>query len=237
MTSRARDSATQNATASPAAKSGPKPEPSPAPVLWGVGTGRTFRAHWALIELGMDYRKAPIRARSGETQTADFTRINTKQKIPVLEDGELVLSESTAIVTYLAERYGGPGRLCVPDDIYLRAHYHEWIAFCAMELDATSLYVLRRHVYLPEIYGEAPGAVETAKAYFDRLISAAANRLPKGQNYLVGETFTGADIVMVSCLDWAQRYGFALPEVFDAYRRRLAERPSYAVAVKANEFA
>ena len=48
--------------------------------------------------------------------------------------------------------------------------------FIAMELDATSLYVLRRHEGLPEIYGEAPTANRAARDYFDRMIEAAATR-------------------------------------------------------------
>ena len=41
--------------------------------LWGVGTGRTIRAHWALRELGLDYVCKPILARSGETTTPEYT--------------------------------------------------------------------------------------------------------------------------------------------------------------------
>ena len=59
-----------------------------------------------LHELGLEYEKHPIGSRSGATQTDEFTRLNPRQKIPVLEDGELVLAESAAIVTHLADNYG-----------------------------------------------------------------------------------------------------------------------------------
>ena len=68
----------------------------------------------------------------------------------MLEDGGLVLCESGAIVTYLAETYGN-GRL-IPAGGAERAKYFEWVSFISMELDATALYVLRRHEALPEVY-------------------------------------------------------------------------------------
>ena len=58
-------------------------------VLWGVGTSRTLRAHWALHELDLDYECRPILPRTGETQTQEYTELNPRQKIPLLQDGEL----------------------------------------------------------------------------------------------------------------------------------------------------
>ncbi len=53
--------------------------------LWGVGTSRTMRAHWMLLELGLDYLCHPIRSRTGETLTDEFRRLNPRHKIPVLK--------------------------------------------------------------------------------------------------------------------------------------------------------
>ena len=50
--------------------------------LWGMGTSRTMRAHWMLLELGLDYDSRPIQSRSGETLTDEFLRINPRHKIP-----------------------------------------------------------------------------------------------------------------------------------------------------------
>ncbi len=73
----------------------------PPLVLWGCSTSRTLRAHWALAELGLDYEHRPIGPRTGETQTEEFTKLNPRQKIPLLQDGELRLAESAAIVNYV----------------------------------------------------------------------------------------------------------------------------------------
>lgn len=202
-------------------------------VVWGIGTSRTFRVHWALIELDLPYRTVPLKTRTVDMEDLKFLSLNPRKKIPVLQDGDLVLTESAAIVTYLAERYSSGERRLIPESIEQRARYMEWLSFICMELDATSLYVLRRHEGLPEIYGDAPEACETAREYFQRMINAAAMRLDDGP-YLLGETFSGVDIMMVSVLNWAHRFGLPLPEVFGQYRTALADRPSYRAATEAN---
>lgn len=201
-------------------------------VLWGVGSARALRAHWALIELGLEYRIEPVQSRSGETETPAFRRLSPRGKIPVFEDGGLVLSESAAIVTYLAETYG-KGRL-IPARGAERAKYFEWISFISMELDATALYVLRRHEALAHIYGDAPTANAAARGYFDRMITAAARELEDGRPWLLGKEFSGADIVMTTCLDWALSYDVPLPEPWLAYRERAAARPACTSAAAAN---
>ena len=201
-------------------------------VLWGIGSARALRVHWALIELGLEYRSERIQSRSGETETAGYRRLNPRGKIPVLEDGGLVLTESAAIVTYLAETYGG-GRL-IPAGGAERARYFEWISFVSMEIDATALYVLRRHEALAHIYGEAPTANAAARGYFDRMITAAVHEIEDGRRYLLGTEFSGADIVMTTCLDWARSYEVPLPEPWLDYLERTVARPAHARAVAAN---
>ena len=204
-------------------------------VLWGVGSARALRAHWALIELGLDYRIEPIQSRSGETETPEYRRLNPRGKIPLLQDGGLVLSESAAIVNYVAETYGSrlPSPL-IPAAGPARAKYFEWVSFISMELDATTLYVLRRHEALPHVYGEAPTANAAARGYFDRMIRAAAEALADGRPYLLGSGFSGADVLMTTCLDWALSYDVPLPEPWIAYHGRTTDRPSHARAVAAN---
>lgn len=202
-------------------------------VVWGIGTSRTIRVHWALIELNLPYRTIPLRTRTIEMEDLTFLSINPRKKIPVLQDGDLVLTESAAIVTYLAERYSTGERRLVPESIEQRARYMEWLSFICMELDATSLYVLRRHEGLPEVYGDAPEACEAAREYFQRMINAAAMRLGDGP-FLLGNDFSGVDILMVSVLNWAVRYGLPVPEPLKQYHAALLDRPTYKTAVEVN---
>ena len=203
-------------------------------IVWGIGTSRTIRAHWALIELGLAYRTEPVRTRTPDTEAPGFVALNPRQKIPVLQDGPITLAESAAIVTHLAESYRDTGTVLIPDDRASRARYFEWLSFICMELDATSLYVLRRHWSLPEIYGASPVANKASEAYFARMINAAAKLVDADRPYLLGDTFSGVDILMTTTLDWAIKYNQTLPDVFTAYLDRLTARPGYAAALDAN---
>ena len=97
-------------------------------VLWGAGSSRAMRAHWALAELGLGYRREPIGARTGETGTDAFGVLNPRRKIPVLEDGDLVLTESPAIVTYLCQRYSSASAPLFPSGLAACACYYEWMS-------------------------------------------------------------------------------------------------------------
>src|SRR5258706_8011637 len=131
-------------------------------ILWGSGTSRTIRPHWMLLELGLDYESRPIQSRTGETLTDEFMRLNPRHKIPVLQHRSLVITESAAIIQYLAETFPAPDLIYVPTNAEERAAMNEWCYFIMCELDAGSLYVMRRHEGSPQIYGAAPVAVESA---------------------------------------------------------------------------
>lgn len=204
-------------------------------ILWGCTTSRTIRAHWALRELGLDYRCEPILPRSGETKTPRFTAVNPRQKIPVLQDGDFTVTESAAIINYLAATYDDPAQGLLPADGRARARYDEWCFFIMAELDATSLYVLRRHVGLVHEYGDAPAAVVAATAYFQRQVGTVAEALDDGRTWLLGDRFTGADMLMTTCLDWAVRYGLPLADSLTAYLARATARPGFIAAREAND--
>ena len=199
--------------------------------LWGGATPRTLRAHWMLHELDKPYEAKLIAPRSGETQTAEFQALNVKEKIPVLVDGDLVLTESAAIITYLGDRYGPDTGLVPAPYTMERAKYNEWLAYAQMELDAHTLYVVRKHRDLAHLYGEAPAAIATAIEGFAKLIGFAEQRL-RNHDYLVGDRFTGADLMLVTCLLWARACEVDVPDRLNEYSARLTRRQAFK---KANE--
>jgi len=201
--------------------------------IWGGATARTLRAHWMAHEVGLDYEPRLIGSRTGETTSAEFRSLNPKEKIPVLVDGDFVLTESVAIVTYLGDHHGGHTGLVPAGGSRERARYDEWQSFIQMELDAHTLYVIRKHRDLAGLYGEAPAAIETAIAGFNKQVNVAAKVL-SNQPFLLGGRFTAADLVLTTCLDWAAFYGIALTPPLDDYRRRIAERPAYGTAARLN---
>lgn len=203
--------------------------------LWGAGTARTMRPHWMLQELALPYEREPIGPRTGQTQAPDFVTLNVKEKVPVLQDGDLVLTESAAIVTYLGQRYGASNVL-VPSDVEQRARYDEWISYVLMELDAHTLYVIRKHRDLRSIYGDAPAAIEAATAGFYKQVRFAEQQLAQ-HSYAMGGAFSGADIILGTTLDWAHAYGLVLSAPLASYRQRLHRRDAFGRAVDANRVA
>jgi glutathione S-transferase len=203
-------------------------------ILWGVGTSRTIRAHWALHELGLDFEIRPIQPRTGETQTPEFTALSARQKIPLLQDNDLVLTESAAIVAYLSDAYGQSHNRLLPADVKERAQCLEWCFFVISELDATSLYVMRRHGDLRHIYGEAPTANEAASVYFQQQMRSVERVLENGTHYILGDRFTAADLLLATCVTWAVRYGVPVSEAVIAYNDRVTAREAYARAVATN---
>jgi len=193
-----------------------------------------MRAHWILRELDLPYESRAIGPRSGETQTPEFTRINPSQKIPVLQEDDFTLTESAAIVTYLGETYGAARGLVPPAATRERALYYQWSFFLMMELDAHTLYIIRKHADLKEIYGEAPSALSAAEDGFRKQVQVADQRLASGRPYILGERFSGADILLTTCLTSAVRRRIPLSDTLRAYLERTTAREAYVLAYKAN---
>ena len=93
------------------------------------------------------------------------------------------------------------------------------------EFDAHTLYVMRRHQYLSDIYGEAPEAVASAGEYFQKQMLASAGKVALADPYLFGDKIGVADILLTSCIDWALRYGQELDlRYLDYFARTRARR-------------
>jgi glutathione S-transferase len=102
-----------------------------------------------------------------------------------------------------------------------------------MELDAHTLYIIRRHNDLAHLYGKAPEALRAARDGFNKQIRWAEMKLGD-REYAVGDSFSGVDILLTSCLDWAHAYDFELADNLNEYRATLHERPAYKTAAALN---
>ena len=203
-------------------------------ILWGVGTSRTIRPHWALHELGLSYELKPILPRTGETLTEEYTALTARQKIPLLQDQGMVMTESAAIIAYLSDAYANDSNRLVPTDARQRAACLEWCFFIVSELDATSLYVMRRHRDLSDIYGEAPAANKAAADYFQKQMRTVERALSDGRPFILGDRFGAADILLSTCLTWAVRYQVPVSDLALAYNRTLTARDAYQKAEQRN---
>ena len=201
--------------------------------LWGLGTVRTIRPLWALLELDLVFTHEEILTRTPSMETDVYRNVSPRQKIPMFDDGELRIGESAAICLYLAVRYRDSATLAPNAGSAARARHDELCWFAMTEMDSL-LYTIRRHEGLPLVYGESQVAVDAARDYFIRSSGEIERRLSDGRKYLVDSAFSVADILVKSCLDWASIYKIELPEASQAYAHRLSERPAFQEAMKQN---
>ncbi len=199
-------------------------------ILWGSGTMRTHRPLWLARELGVAYEHRPVHPRSGETHTPEFLALNPRHKVPVMGHGDLVLTESAAILNYLTEAFPVPDHFFVPVDATGRAKLWEWCFFTMSELDANGLYTIRRHGDLKALYGDAPVAVEAARDYFLHQLETMEARIREAGEFLMGDRISIADILFASCLDWGHAYEIPLPDHLVDYRQGMRARPAYRAA-------
>lgn len=105
---------------------------SPSLILYGTAlSGHTHRVELFLHLLQLPYRR--IEAPAALRQGADFLRLNPLGQIPLLQDGELVLADSNAILVYLARRYA-PATGWLPDDPVGAAEVQRWLSLAAGEI-------------------------------------------------------------------------------------------------------
>ena len=167
--------------------------------LYGFGATRSLRALWALNELEIDFEFITVNIMAGETQKPDFLRLNPAGKLPVLADGDLVLTESAAIVLYLAEKY--PEKKLLPSDLKERAEAYRWIMFAMTELEQP-LWRITKHTFLYEEEKRLPQDVALAREEFAAM-AKLLDRHMEGRAFIVGGRFTAVDCVTAYLMDWA----------------------------------
>lgn len=167
--------------------------------LYEFGPTRSIRARWMLQELGSDFEAVTIDLQAHAHRNPEYLELNPAGKVPVLVDGDLVLTESVAIVLYLAEKYAERGFL--PADMQLRAEAYRWILFAVTELEQP-LWRIARHTTLYPRQDRLPADVPLARRDFLPMAAVLESHM-QGRAYVVGDCVTAADFVVAYTLDWA----------------------------------
>ena len=151
-----------------------------------------------------------------------FSRLSPLRRIPVLVDGDLVLTESAAIVMYLADKYRDKGLL--PGDLRERAEAYRWTMFAVTELEQP-LWRITRHTFLYPEAKRLPQDVVLAREEFVAM-AAILDRHMEGREFIVGDRMTIADCVTAYLIDWANEQHLidAFPQL-RAYLARMYARP------------
>jgi glutathione S-transferase len=180
--------------------------------LYGVPMSRAFRSLWALEEIGVEYENVPVHF-IGDSKKPEYLAINPNGRIPALVDGELTLFESMAINLYLAKKYDGGLQ---PKSLEDEARAVQWSFWGMTELEAHLLKILMNRVLLPEDQrnaAEADAAVEALQAPLRVLDGALA-----GRSFLLGDSFTIADLNVAAVLSWAKISGLDLSSFANVQR-------------------
>jgi glutathione S-transferase len=189
--------------------------------------GRIVR--WMLEEVGQPYKTEIIDYASTMKGPA-YLAINPMGKVPALRHGDAVVTETAAICAYLADAFP-QARLAPPSGDRLRAPYYRWMFFAAGPLEAAASNKALGFVVPPERermmgYGNYTLALKT--------LEDAVARGP----YLVGGSFTAADLYVGSHLGFGMMFGtIEKRPAFEAYWQRVCSRPAWKRANELDEAA
>ncbi|HLI80611.1 MAG TPA: glutathione S-transferase family protein [Candidatus Binataceae bacterium] len=165
--------------------------------LYGSSRSRAARSLWALEEVGAKYEHDTMP--NTQAKTPEHLKRNPNGHIPVLEDDGHYIWESMAINLYLAEKYGKNGLW--PADVAGHGDAYKWSFFGMTECEPHLLTLLMHRVLLPADQRDEKAATKAADALKAPL--KVLDDALKGREYLLGNTFTIADLNVASVLSWA----------------------------------
>ncbi len=183
----------------------------------GSVSSRTFRVLWALEEMGQPYEHVPAGPKS-----AEVLALNPLGKIPILLDGEVALTDSIAIMTFLADKHGA---LTAPAGTVARARQDAMTFWLVDEFDAMLWFAAKHSFVLPKEQ-RVPEIKASLKAEFARSVDHFATRI--AGEFVMGDAFTLPDILAVHCLNWAIGAKFPVEnETVNAYAKRIRGRDAF----------
>ena len=187
-----------------------------------MSRGRIVR--WMLEEIGQPYR-TELLDYDTTMKAAAYLAINPMGKVPAIRHGAVVVTEAAAICTYLADVFP-EARLAPPAGDRLRGPYYRWLFFAAGPVEAAWSNKAMGFV--------VPQGRERMMGYgrFEDVVNALEGAVSQ-REYLVGESFTAADVYVGSGIGFGMQFGtIEKRPAFDQYWRRLSARPA---ALRAKE--
>jgi len=196
--------------------------------VYGFPKTRSLRILWTLEEIGADYGLVKVDLFKGEAEEPAFLQLNPAGKVPVLVDDDLVLSESGAICTYLADKYPETG-LAPEPRTGQRAIYNQMCFFALTELEQPLWTMAKHHFVLPAQL-RVPDIINAANWEFARAVDALAMRIGE-QEFVLGSRFTVADVLVGNVLSWARNSDMPIEaDLVNTYADRVLGRPALARA-------
>lgn len=187
----------------------------------GSRATRAIRVLWLLEEIGAEYEHVPAKPRSDEVRA-----LTGAGKVPALEVDGQVITDSTAIMTYLADAHG---KLTAPAGTIARARQDAVLHMLLDEADSILWAAAKHSFVLPEEQRVAevkPAMMREYEASLPRIEAALTGP------FLMGDEMTVPDILLTHCLGWAERAKFpAAPPALAEYRARMEAREAFQRAM------
>lgn len=185
-------------------------------VLYHHPFSRAANTVWMLEEVGVPYTLRFVDLMSGQHKAPEVLALNPMGKLPILTDGEAVLTESAAIGLYLGDRYAS-GRLAPKLDDPRRGTYLRWSLFAPSVIE-------------PGLMAKAAGWTykegQAGWGSFEAMLAAMQAALGNG-DYLLGDQFSMADTIFGGTVSYMLQFNMLEPlPVFTAYAERLRARPA-----------
>jgi glutathione S-transferase len=197
-------------------------------VLHHLNNSRSQRILWLLEELGAPYEiKSYQRDAITNLAPPELKAVHPLGKSPVIEDGDLKIAESSAIVDHLVRKHGGGGFAPAPGTT---AHetYLEWLHYAegsAMLPLMINLYVMRLGDAAAPLKDRIDSEIDNHLGYINQALA--------GHDYLLGDDFTGADVQLSFVGEVARAFGRLTPfPNITAWVARLHDRPAFKASIE-----
>lgn len=194
--------------------------------IYGPAASRASRALWIVHELGIPFEHVALEMK--DLKNPEFLKVNPNGKVPVLVDGDFKLFESMAINLYLAAKYNKDGFF--PASLEDQALCNQWSFWGMTELEKPLLTILM-DMFMTPPDKRKPEAVAEAQKALPKPFSVLNGAL-QGRDYLLGATFTVADLNLASISSWSRpiKYDFSPFPNVGAWLDRCLSRPAYKAA-------
>ncbi|MDO9441026.1 MAG: glutathione S-transferase [Beijerinckiaceae bacterium] len=182
---------------------------------------RAQMVHWMLEECGAPYRIVPIDFTRGEHKTPEFLALNPMGKLPVIAHRGVIVTETAAIIAYLADQFPDAGLAPAAQDSS-RGVYYRWLFFAAACFEPA---LFDRLMKRPDPESKSSSGYGS----YEDVLAALKSALAAGP-YILGETFSATDVYVGAELNWAMMFGAPGVKgdvVFEDYVARVTARRAY----------
>jgi len=183
---------------------------------------RAHRPRWLLEEMGLDYQLEYIDIFSGKSMSKSYRAIHPHGSVPAIDIDGKVMFESGAICHWLTDQLP-QYQLAPAMDDPLRRDYEQWMFYAPGTMEPPYM-IAAMHEYILLEKRRVPEIVPWAKKQYGFVLRVLESEL-KARDYIVGDQFTTADIMIGTYLIWSERF-LGQHEALQSYVKRLVERPA-----------